>query len=452
MANEFHLIEYLTAQRSKGIIIWLCNIGAEKYWNQLSAGVVDRNEDVPVNRMEEMNLLLCREQDVLILRKKPDEEYLDNLRKLGFSIPTILSPENADALTPISELVLKDEVLIQKLKSIAAENKEVYFVPYGVTYLEEKIAELAGLEIMGAPSTVNAKINDKIFNREISEKLGFAVCQGRVCRSVDEIREEYGKLTSQEPCFDRVIVKEPNGASGKGLYIIENKEKLESSLRMIARFARGRTDSQWLVEGWYKKKADINYQVYVSPQGDVRVFSIKQQLLRDTIYIGSKMPPDLDEKILNAYKEYGEKIGKYLFEIGFTGVAGIDSIITEQDVCIPIIEINGRFTLSTYISFVQYILGNRKMLSRYFRLMPDNAVSYADVCRELEAKGLLYNAGTGEGVFVYTAGTLPYVLSEGASYYVGRVFTLVISGTWEKVEEYNSKLEGIIDQFNSSQK
>ncbi len=447
MDKEFNLIRYLTEEKDKGIIIWLCNIGAEKYWNKLSAGVVDRNEDIPVNRIEEMNLLLCREQDILILRKKPDEAYLENLRSLGFSIPVILTPEEPDLLTPISELVVKDESLIKKLKLISEQNKNVYFVPYAVTYLEEEIAEKAGLQLIGAPAGINSRINDKIFNRKISEDLGFNVCKGRVCSTLDEIREVYRELTEKAPCFEKVIIKEPNGASGKGLYIIEDKDKLESSLRLIARFARGKADPKWLVEGWYKTKLDINYQIYVSPCGEVDVFSVKQQLLRDTVYIGSVLPPRIDSELMASYREYGRVIGKYLYNIGFSGVAGIDSIVTEQDEIIPIIEINGRFTLSTYISFLSDILPDKKVLSRYFRLLPDQAVSFSEIRKTLEQAEILMAADKKEGVLVYTAGTLPYMLHEGSDYYVGRVFTLIVSDDWNKVEEYNLKLEKLIEEL-----
>lgn len=448
MDKEFNLIQYMTKDRDKGIIVWLCNIGAEKYWNKTGSGVVDRNEDIPVNRIEEMNLLICREQDIIILRKMPDTKYLNDLKRLGFSIPAILTPDDADLLTPISELVVRDEVLLQRLKEIASENKNVYFVPYAVTYLEEAIAEKAGLQLMGASSLVNAGINDKIFNREVSERLGFNVCRGKICGSIDEIRQEYEALTGEAPLFEKVIVKEPNGASGKGLYIIEGKDKLESGLRMIARFSRGRTEPKWLVEGWYNKKFDINYQIYVSPKGEVNVFSIKQQLLRDTVYIGSVLPPDLDANIMNSYIEYGRTVGKYLFEMGFTGVAGIDSIITDRDEIIPIIEINGRFTLSTYISFLEQSLGGKKILSRYFRLLPDNAVDYEDICRALDREGILIKPEQREGVLVYTAGTLPYQLNEGSDYYVGRVFVLVVSDSREKINEYNLKLEKVIRSFS----
>ncbi len=445
MNGEFDLVRYLTVERSKGVIIWLCNIGAEKYWSQLSMGVVDRYEDIVVNRIEEMNLLVSRKQDIVILRRKPDEEYLDSLGKLGFSIPTILLPQKVDLLTPISELVLKDDGLLQKLKEIAAGREDVFFVPYAVTYLEEEIARKAGLNLIGAPSSINARVNDKIFNREISEELGFPVCKGKVCNTVDEIRQEYVALTEGAPFFEKVIIKEPNGASGKGLYVIDSKDKLESSLRMIVRFSKSKPGSKWLVEGWYKKKADINYQIYISPKGSVEVFSIKQQLLRDTVYIGSKIPSDLEDCTLDSFKKYGERIGKFLYSIGFTGVAGIDSIITEQDTIIPIIEINGRFTLSTYLSFLNKIFGNGKLMSRYFKLVPDCPIGYADLSRELDKKGILIDPNRQEGVFIYTSGTLPSELNDGADYYTGRAFALIVSDTWAKIEEYNSELDSVME-------
>lgn len=448
MDKEFNLIQYLTTKRDKGVLIWLCNIGAEKYWSNMNTGVVDRNEDIIVNRIEEMNLLICREQDIIILRKRPDEKYLDVLKKMGYSIPRILTPKNADLLTPISELVQKDEELITELKTIASQEKEVYFSPYAVTYMEEKIAEMAGLKILGAPSEVGSKINDKIFNREISEKLNFAVCEGKVCYSIDEIREEYERLTSKELNFSKVIIKEPNGASGKGLYIISDKEKLESNLRVIARFARKKTDPKWLVEGWYDKKADLNYQIYIAPNGDVDVFSIKQQLLNDTVYIGSKIPADLDDEILNSFKQFGEKIGKYLYEIGYTGVAGVDAIITANDVIIPIIEINGRFTLSTYISFINNQIKDIKVLSRYFRLISETPVSYEDLMNEIDKKGILLKPGEREGAFVYTSGTLPTVLPEGQDKYMGRVFAFIASDSWDKINEYSSKLDDVIQSIS----
>ncbi|HEY0828907.1 MAG TPA: peptide ligase PGM1-related protein [Bacilli bacterium] len=446
MVETFNLIKYLTVDRHKGKIIWLLNIGAEKYWNKANSGVIDRNEDMIVNRVEEMNLLICREQDVIILREKPDEAYLINLQQLGFSIPRILIPESSDLLSPISELILKDDRLLRELARIAMNQEDVYFVPYAVTYLEEQIAENCGLKIIAAPSRVNAMVNDKIFNRAVAETLGLEICKGEVCCTVEEIKQEYDNLVNNAPFFEKIIIKEPYGASGKGLYIVESEDKLSPILTRIARLSRNETNSKWLVEGWYPKKADINFQIYISQEGSVDVFSIKQQILRDTVYIGSKSPADVSEDILNTYKEYGEIIGKYLFQIGYTGVAGIDSIITNEGTIIPVIEINGRFTLSTYISFIGNVLGESKIFSRYFKLILDSPHDYKEICSALDREGILYNAETGEGVLVYTSGTLPLRLDEGSGVYAGRLFTLIASKDWSTVDEYSSRLEALIER------
>lgn len=441
--EPFHFIEYLTSQRDQGIIIWLCNIGAEKFWNKVNSGIVDKIEESLVNRVEEMNLLICRRQDIMILREQPDPDYLDYLNTLGFSIPRIVTPANADALTPISELVLNDQRLLEELQDMGGNTPWVYFVPYAVTYLEEKIAAYCGLKMIGAPAAVNAVVNDKIGNREIAEKLGLECCKGRICNTIDEVRQEYFELIRNEPFFAKVIIKEPYGASGKGLYIIESEDRLDSTLAKLARFAKNKPDSRWLVEGWYPKKADVNYQIYISSEGTVNTFSIKEQRLRDTVYIGSKVPPELAPEILESYQRYGEKIGRYLFEMGYSGVAGIDSIITSNDVIIPIIEINGRFTLSTYISFIRRVIGEVKFLTRYYPLNSKNPLSFRDIRGMLVQHGLLYQPKAEAGIMIYTSGTLSSQLTT-ENMYRGRLFALVIGNNWESIDDYSERLDGLI--------
>ncbi|WP_072329324.1 MULTISPECIES: peptide ligase PGM1-related protein [unclassified Paenibacillus] len=502
MDERFDLIRCLTTHKREHVLIWLLNIGAEKYWHPVHAGVIDRTEDRIVARVEEMNLLLCREQDILIVRERPDEAYLAKLREWGFEVPRrILVPFGADAPLPISELVLQDEELKRELAAAAAEAAAevkakmksaggsgrtesapaggragasavgtikaggggpedaglhpvgVYFVPYAVTRLEERIAEECRLTLVGAPAAVSAAVNDKIGSRRIAQSLGLPVSQGRVCLSAAEIRDEYERLTERER-FATVIVKEPHGASGKGLYKVDSPEKLGLLLSRLARFSRGREDAQWLVEGWYRAQADISLQLYVSPQGEARVFSIKRQVLRDTVYIGSRVPAELDESALSAYRKYGELIGRHLYEeYGYTGVAGIDSIITEEGTILPVIEINGRFTLSTYLSFVGDVLGEVKLYARYFKLLTRSPHDYARLCAAMEHEGLLYDRERGEGVLVYTSGTLSLPVAEGdgpATAYAGRLFTLTAARDWSGVDALSARLEAFVNRLCSS--
>lgn len=204
MKRTFDLLKYLNEDRHSQTIVWLCNIGAEKYWNETSKGFTDPYEEGIVNRMEEVNLLLCRKQDIMILREYPDKDYLEMLKRFGFSIPTILVPENSDELTPISELVLRDKKLQDKIRAISESMEKAYFMPFAITCHEEQIAKNCNLEIIGSPSSINALINDKINNRCLAEKLGFRVCEGKVCGSIDEVRKEYYRLREEPCCFNKV--------------------------------------------------------------------------------------------------------------------------------------------------------------------------------------------------------------------------------------------------------
>lgn len=446
-SHEFHLLRALTDQKSSYRIIWLCNIGAEQFWNDVAYGVVDVHENRIVNRMEEINLLLCREQDLMILREAPDPLYLETLKKMGFQIPSILTPKDRNSSMSISQLVLSDTELLQQIQSFADKEEEVFFVPYAITYLEEEISRMCGLNLVGGRSELNKTINDKIFNREISNSLGYQMTKGKVCTSYKEIEEAYIEFSE---LFECVVIKDPYGASGKGLYIIQNLEELRLCFgrRLRSKLEQGKS---WLVEGWYKKQKDLNYQIYIPDQGDVETFSINEQMITETIYTGSMIPARISEALAAEINQKGKEIGKYLYQLGYRGIAGIDSILTDRNELIPIIEINGRFTLSSYLSFLKDYFGEKKMLSRYIRFITSTPFDYKKICSILHQEGLLMNPETLEGIFIYISGTLPTQEHSFSDYFLGRLFVLIVSDDWTSVQLMNEQLEQCINKINVMQ-
>ena len=368
---------------------------------------------------------------------------------LGFAIPNIWVPEKSDPITPISQLILADEKLLGALTELSTGIKEVWLVPYAVTLLEEELAQRCKLALLASGSAVNARINDKIANRIMAEELGLSVATGKVCNTVEEIREVYHQLTTGPEAFTKIIIKEPYGASGKGLYIVEKPERLSSLLAGFTRYARKFPDAKWLVEGWHSKLVDLNYQLYISEDGDVELFSLKEQVLRDTVYIGSKLPAEQMERWDEAYREIGTQIGRRLYAEGYYGIAGIDSMITSDQRIIPIVEINGRFTLSTYISLISRTLGDKKYFSCYFKMISSLPLGYKELCSELDKTGLLYSQARQEGVLVYTAGTLPIHLDASSGRYVGRAFTIIAADHWARVDEISEQLAQFMKQFST---
>lgn len=448
MKKKFNLIELLTVKKGEGIIVWLYNIGAEKYWNNVSSTIVNKKEDIIVNLMGELNILPCRSQDFLILHKKPDEFYLSKLVELGFKIPQFITPEEEDDTIPISELVLKDKTIKTRLREISSKDN-VYFVPFSVTVLEEEIAKKCNLNLIGAPSHIAAAVNNKIFSRKLCQQIGLNTTKGILCKQIHDIKKAYITLTESYPFFQKIIIKEPCNASGKGLYIVDNKEDVEILMGRIKRLWKADNVFGWIVEGWYDKKHDINYQINISSEGEIQMFSINKQLVEGTVHRGSQIPAQIDENILNTYEGISKKVGQSLYEAGYYGIAGIDSFITEEDEMIPVLEINGRLNQSTYLSFLPFGK-NKKIISFYTRMITNKPLSYEMLYKEIEKEGLEYKEIRGEGVIILTSATLPHISKGTEGNLTGRVFAIVVSDIWDRSIEIQNNFKALIEKVQNS--
>ena len=296
--EQFNLLNHIT-NNDDYIVVWLYNIGVERYWGNEISLIKDKKENTIVNHMEEMNLLLTRKQDFMIMRKYPNAALIAELKTLSCEIPNILCPQIENEEKTISELVLEDEQLLNKLKIISSKYQKLYFVPYGISYLEEKIASLCGMKLYGADSSIQKTINNKIFAHKVANYLGYKTTESRICKNIEEIRDSYAILKKK---YDKIVIKSPCSASGKGMWVINTAEKLKSICLILNRLQK--FDEGYVVEGWQEKKADLNYQIYVSEKGDVNVFSIKEQILNETVYIGSIMPARVSSNIINEWNYY----------------------------------------------------------------------------------------------------------------------------------------------------
>lgn len=348
------------------------------------------------------------------------------MEDMGFEIPQIICPKSKeDDIRSISELILEDTGLLEKLR-MAGKDKKIYMVSYGISYLEEKIAEICNLKMAEASSEKIKKINDKANARKMAERLGFDVTEGQLCHSFEEITDVYYNLRSK---FDKVIIKQCFGASGKGLYIIDSEKGLKRVLMILKHFNKNLDKTEWIVEGWYAKKADINYQIYVAENGRITIFSIKEQLLNETVYTGSIMPPRLSEDIIGKIQTCGTLIGNELYKEGFRGVLGVDAFVTQDNTVIPIIEINARFTLSTYISFLNEKYSGKVIYSFYEKLILKDNISFEVIKKLLSDRNLEYNGQQGKGILCSVSETI----KDNRERHNGRFFAAAIAETYEEV-------------------
>lgn len=429
----------------EGIYIWLFNIGAESVWfPNKSISMDDPVEDMIVNRMEEIILMLCQKQDIIVMRFFPDNEYLKYLDKIGFSISNILIVNNdeKDSSKSISELLLKDISTQNKIKEYI-NNKSAFLIPYAITDKEEKLSEFLGLELLGSKSNICKEINNKAFARQLANSINIPTTIGKLCKTNLEVIDTFMELTEKKG-FKKVILKKLYGASGRGLFIFESKIKLIKYLKHFLNIDL--SEDMLIVEGWYEDKIDINYQFYISKQGDINFICLTEQILKGTVYIGSKFSKEIKwyEK---EYLHYANVIGKKMYEMGYYGLVSIDSLILNGKTIIPIIEINGRFSLSTYLINIQNLSLSAKFCSKYYRVLFDKSVNYSQLLYLLDCNNLLYNNKTKEGVIIYIASTLPSEDYKYSTYFSGRIFALFMGDSWEIIDEINEKFNLLIKKI-----
>lgn len=417
------------------VYCWLFNIGIEDEWSGDRFRMKNPEEDIVVQHMEEILLLLAHSEDILLLRNIPEEKFLRRLKEMGFQIPQMICPQKEDLSLSITELVLEDSVIIKKLQEYTKQ-KQVYLLPYGVTEKEEQLSRVCGMQIKGSSADVTQKMNSKLYGRELIRRLHLQQPVGKICYSLEGIQSSWEKLSNE---FQRVVIKRPYGASGQGIYLVDSSEKLRRVLHLLKRL-QGR-EEKWIVEGWYEKKIDINAQLYIHDNGDIEIFSVKEQLLDDTVYYGSVFPVSLSEKIMDRYQKELNVIGKHLYDDGARGVVGIDSIITEQEI-FPVIEINVRFTLSTYLSKLPLLFFNRYFQSIYYRVPVLGQEVYEKLENQLEHFGIAFSREKSEGIFFYNYSCMNReVVGE-----CGRLFTIIVAKDKDRLHQLQTQIEKLLEE------
>jgi len=426
--------------KNEMIQIWIFNIGAERIWSSHlnKRSVNDYVQDKIVNCLDEMLLLMSKSEDILILRNKPDAEFLNYLKEIGIQIPHIFTLEKCNNEEPVSKLIYEDKKLLQSIK-ITLNNKKACLVPYAITELEEKIAQYLGVPVWGPPSDVAQLVNNKKYTRDIATKLGFPVTEGKVCINKNEVLMECDRLRAAG--FDEVIVKELCNASGKGMYKVENEKRLERILKWY--YANDESGYELLVEGWINTKRDFNFQIVIHIDGTIEYLGVSEQIMDHLVYVGSKFYPASGD--IDKYEDYAKLVGKYSFSIGYIGYVNIDSIVDEEnELIIPMIEINGRFSLSTYPGNI--VKKSRKLchMSYYLNLCLKTEVTSNRLLAKLYEEGLLAKNICAEGIILYTSQSLPSKKFYSNSLFMGRLFVLLNGNTWSDIERYKERLNELI--------
>ncbi|MFG3052742.1 ATP-grasp domain-containing protein [Kitasatospora sp. NPDC048239] len=377
-----------------------------------------------VNRMDQFALLLAGGGDHVVLKTRPDEDYLGYLAGLGLALPRIHVVARQEPDRTVTEDALADPALLAALAGPAADGARL--TAHGVCELEERLADRAGLPL-AAPSAATCKaVNSKVYSRRIADELGLRQPRGRACETLAELAAAFEEaVAGPRPA----VVKEAFGVSGKGIARLAGQRRAARILGVVARQAEraGGDRVAFVVEEWVDKQADLNYQFTVDRGGAVRFDFVKEQLTEDGVHKGHKMPPDLTPAQLDELARTADLLGKRLHADGYFGVVGVDAMVDPDGGLYPVVEINARHNMSTYqVRLEEHLVApGRVAVARHYPLRLDRPLPFAEI-RALLGNLLLDRPG-GRGLLVNNHATVNAAFPAEDTPAEGRLYGILVA-------------------------
>lgn len=421
--------------KSKTPKLWVYNAGIDKIWQTESQGIRKINnpkEQYILNAQSELNIFLSKKDDYLIVIKEPDKAFMRDITSFGVESPNYIKVPN-NGIT-ISE-ILNNE--IDNISGISKKN--IIYCPYILSKLDENNAQKLGIPIKGKDSALVKQINNKAFIRNLAIKNDFPSIKGFVCRSKGDLLYN-GDLLIKNGC-KKFCIKEPYNSAGKGVFFIRDKKQL---YLFAKRMQFDGDNFSVILEEWIDKKKDINYQIEIYQNGDIEFIGITEQIINITSYKGTVYPVDLSLEQEIEYKKYASKIGTILYKMGFTGVVGIDSIITDQNIIIPMIEINARINQSTfYMKLGRYFEEkNKRVIFRSYDVNTKRELNYRILKEYLISKGLYFDGD--KGTIIINSSCLSIFTNFDGTYF-SRIYLAYVDKNNTKNEELMESIGNVIE-------
>ncbi|WP_074593826.1 ATP-grasp domain-containing protein [Bacillus cereus] len=306
-------------------IFWYYNINKEQEWNQQNTfpSVTDLGQLKLVIQQEQQMLYAAKPYQTVLLRHRPDKDFMDYLHTSGVEIPQIE--------------FINDLEDFKKVRSVKQKGETALLVPYIVT------EDTMPYNYFNCDYKLVKKLNNKFYVRELLLEKGFTTTRGAFCHNTAEILDAYSHL--QNEGFNKFVFKIPFGSSGKGLKVVKNERELSLFIKFINRRSQ---NFRILLEGWHTIKHNLNSQILITDKVELLLIT-EQRITEDGMYLGTNFSPNFSNELVENYSNQILKIGELIKQMGYTGILGIDSIIDSDNILYPVVEINARFTQVTYL-------------------------------------------------------------------------------------------------------
>ncbi|MBN1600185.1 MAG: hypothetical protein JW915_01190 [Chitinispirillaceae bacterium] len=364
--------------------------------------IADNDADKIIHSMDELLFPLCAPDDFLITRyaiKTVQKQYLESI-----GIRFNNNKESID--TDFSRIPTVMELLIDnrwKEKYRSVFTSEALLSPYAQISQIKPLCEFFEVPFQGPPVEVVKGVNSKIYSHEMHEILGIARYSEKV-RNVNDLRKAVANLSGS------VLLKYPNGVSGKGNLLIQSDTMFERMVRFFEAQIKNGKELELLVEPLLDKMIDFSCQMKIELNGHCRILSVQQMENNNFAYWGSNCAEDDLCGLLETkqYFQLMQRVGSQLYADGYFGNVCVDSMFLKDKTLVPIVEINARKSMGLINYSMNEHLRKESMKShlRFLSVGINSSFSYERLLETMDSCGLLYKKTGKSGILPLASNAL----------------------------------------------
>jgi len=357
-----------------------------------------------VRSKSERTLPAARRDDLVVLRGKLDREYHNWLRSLGLGTDYIVEYNAPVRGKTLSELIVENPEPVRKI--IRETGRSPVYVPWFSGRMETEAANALGADLFGSSESATLKYNDKVEFKTLCRQLGVPVVNGFSFKMQPTTGNNFQDMVSLvNQCLTThktAIIRGTLGESGMSLYKTNGNDIADIYSEIAAS-----GENAVIIEPLLNVISSPNDQWIISRDGSISHLGIANQICeRGMVHIGTLEGQGPSLRICDDVTQASLKIVTNMAEFGYTGVVGIDYIVTPEGI-FPV-ENNARFNGSSY---VRIIVNNIEELTTpipcwKFIKIKTPPCSFDELTQRIEP--VLYDGNKLNSVFPFTCDTLPF--------------------------------------------
>jgi hypothetical protein len=293
-------------------------------------------------------LPVANRDDLVVLRGKLDLEYHNWLQSHNLGPDHIVQYKARSRAMTLSELIVDNPEPIKKI--IQKTGRKPVYIPWFSGQMETEAAQTLGAELFGASESATLQYNDKATFKTICRQLSIPVVEGNSFEMHPQNSENYLQMKEiierHLSTYKSVIIRGTLGEAGMSLYRTEGRD-VPDLYRQIADSG----EKAVIIEPFLNVVSSPNDQWVIARDGKITHIGMRDQICENgMVHIETLKGEKTAPAVLNQITETSAKIVNHMAESGYTGVAGIDYIVSDEGI-FPI-ENNARFNGSSYVSMI----------------------------------------------------------------------------------------------------